>query len=63
MPVLDGCINAVFEPGAIGASSGTPPVIIRMTSLYPPDEVPVDGVTYSLDFSKSYDSGYLSGVI
>ena len=36
MPVLDSCINALFEPGHIGASSGTPPVIIYKTSLYPP---------------------------
>ncbi len=28
MPVLDGCINSIFEPGNIGSSSGTPPTVI-----------------------------------
>ena len=58
MPVLDSCINAVFEPGNIGASSGTPPVIIRMPSLYPDVGYPID-VLWLLDFSKVYDSAYL----
>lgn len=62
MPVLDSCINAVFEPGNIGASSGTPPVIIRMPSLYPEEGYPVDDVPYAEDFSKVYNSMYL-GVI
>lgn len=62
MPVLDACITATFEPGNIGSSVGTPPVIIRMSSLYPSDDYPVDSVPYELDFSKVYDSMYL-GVI
>lgn len=29
MPTLEGCINATFEPGNIGSSTGTPPTVIR----------------------------------
>lgn len=59
MPVLDFCITATFEPGNIGASSGTPPVIIHGGSLYTPEDYNPDTVDYSLDYSKFYDSGYL----
>lgn len=59
MPTLDDCINSIFEPGNIGSSSGTPPVIIRVGSLYSPDNYPVDSVQYSLDFSRFYNSAYL----
>ncbi len=31
MPILDGCINSVFEPGNIGSSSGTPPTVVIPT--------------------------------
>ena len=45
MPNLDECINAIYEPGVIVASSGEFPTII--TLLLP-----------SLDFSKSQNSFY-----
>ncbi len=35
MPILDGCINSVFEPGNIGSSSGTPPTVIYPTYTPP----------------------------
>ncbi len=28
MPLLDSCINSIFEPGNIGSSSGLPPTVI-----------------------------------
>jgi len=59
MPVLDGCINALFEPGNIGSSVGTPPVIVHKISLYPPIDYNPDGVSYSLDYKEQYNSGYL----
>ena len=62
MPTLDSCINSIYEPGNIGSSSGTTPTVIIPGSLYSPDSYPVDGVTYSLDFSKFYDSMYLGAV-
>ena len=63
MPILDDCINSIYEPGNIGADSGSPPVVIRPGSLYDPGNFPVDGVIYSLNFSRFYDSGYLGGVL
>ncbi len=62
MPVLDSCINATFVPGEIGSSIGTTPTTIRVGTLYPPDDYPVDGVTYSWDFSKHYNSMYIGTV-
>lgn len=59
MPNLDSCINSTFEPGNIGSSSGEPPTPVTPGSLYTPDDYPVDGVIYSLDFSKFYNSAYL----
>ncbi len=59
MPTLDSCINSVFEPGNIGSSIGTTPVVITMTSLYPSEDYNPATVDYSLDFSKFYDSMYL----
>ncbi len=61
MPDLDSCINAVFEPGNIGSSIGTTPVVITMGSLYPPGTTPPD-VEYSLDFSKFYNSAYIGAL-
>jgi len=61
MPLLDSCINAVYEPGNIGASVGTPPVIIHRGSIYGPDDYP-DDVEWSLNFTRVYNSAYL-GVI
>ena len=61
MPTLNYCINAIYEPGNIGASSGEPPVIIRPGTIYDPDDYP-DDVEWSLDFSRFYNSAYL-GVI
>lgn len=58
MATLDSCINSIFEPGNIGSSSGETPTTVRIGSLYTPDSYPVDTVTYSLDFSRFYDSMY-----
>jgi hypothetical protein len=58
MPILDNCINSQYEPGNIGSSIGTTPTIITVGTLYSPDSYPFDTVTYSLDFSKFYDSMY-----
>ncbi len=46
MSGLDSCINNIYEPGFIKASSGEPPT----------DPLLLD---YSLDFSISYNSLYL----
>jgi len=63
MPTLSNCINATFEPGNIGASSGEPPVIIRPGTIYSPEDYPVDDVEYSLNFSRFYNSMYVGGII
>ena len=60
-PLLDHCITSVFEPGNIGASSGTPPTIIRPGTIYTPNDYPIDDVEWSLNFSRFYDSAYLGG--
>lgn len=62
MPLLDSCINSVFEPGNIGSSIGTTPVVITPGSLYTPDSYDPTAMTYSLDFSKFYDSPYLGAL-
>lgn len=59
MPTLDHCINSIFEPGNIGSTSGTTPTVVTPGSLLPPDSYDPNAVTYSLDFSKFYDSAYL----
>jgi hypothetical protein len=59
MPTLDHCVNLIFEPGNIGSSIGTTPTTIRVTSLYTPATYDPTAVTYSLDFSKFYDSSYM----
>ncbi len=59
MPTLDSCVNSIFEPGNIGSSSGTTPTIIRPGTLYTPETYDPDGVEYSLNFSRFYNSGYL----
>jgi nucleoside-diphosphate-sugar epimerase len=59
MPLLDHCVNALYEPGNIGSSSGSPPIIIRPGTIYSPDDYPTDDVEYSLVFSRFYDSIYL----
>lgn len=59
MPLLDSCITSIFEPGNIGASPGTPPTVIVPGSSLDPGTYDPDAVTYSLDFSKFYNSGYL----
>ncbi len=56
MPTLDNCINSVYEPGNIGSSPGTPPVVISPGSLYTPEDYPYETVTYSLDLSKFYNA-------
>lgn len=62
MPNLANCINAVFEPGALGASSGEPPVQPTLGSLLDPENYDPNAQTYSLDFSKFYDSMYAGSV-
>jgi hypothetical protein len=61
MPLLDDCITALFEPGNIGASAGEVPTTIRPGTIYSPDDYPTDGVEYSWNFSRFYDSMYLAG--
>lgn len=62
MPTLDNCINSVFEPGNIGSSSGTTPVVITPGSLLDPDNYDPAVQTYSLDASKFYDFFYFGGM-
>jgi len=62
MPTLDNCINDIFEPGNIGSSIGTPPLVIRPGTIYLPDDYPVDTVEYSLIFSRFYNSFYLGAL-
>lgn len=62
MPLLDYCINAIFEPGNIGSSSGITPTVIIPGTLLDPDTYDPDAVTYSLDFSKFYNSAYMGAV-
>lgn len=62
MPILDNCIDAIYEPGNIGSSSGTTPTVIRPGSLYTPDNYPIDGVFYSFQFNKFYNGFYLGAV-
>ena len=59
MPVLDNCVTSNFEPGNIGASSGTEPIVIRPGTIYDPDDYPADEVEWSLNFSRFYNSAYL----
>lgn len=59
MPTLDHCIASIYEPGNIGSSIGEPPVVIRPGTLYTPDNYPPDGVDYSLNFSRFYNSAYM----
>lgn len=59
MPVLDSCINATFEPGNIGSNPGTTPTVITPGTLEDPVTYDPEAVTYSLDYSKFYDSMYL----
>ncbi|MET0720449.1 MAG: hypothetical protein ABWY64_06415 [Tardiphaga sp.] len=62
MPLLDSCVNAVFEPGNIGSSSGETPTTIRPGTIYTPDDYPIDTVDYSLNFSRFYNSGYFGAL-
>ena len=62
MPLLDNCITATYEPGNIGSSIGTPPIVVRPGTIYTPDDYPVDEVDYSLNFSRFYDSMYLGAL-
>lgn len=55
---LDSCINNLYEPGNIPASSGTGPVRIVMGPDIPDDYDP-DEVEYSLDFTRFYNSQYM----
>jgi hypothetical protein len=62
MPLLDSCVNSVYEPGNIGSSPGEPPTTVRVATLYTPDNYPVDTVEWSLIFSRFYDSAYLGAL-
>ncbi len=57
MPTLDSCVNAVFEPGNIGSSIGTTPVVIGFGSLLDPSTYDPTTVTYSHQFQLFYNSG------
>lgn len=57
-PLLDNCINSVYEPGNIGAASGLPPTIIRPGTIYTPDDYPIDTVEWSMNYSRFYDFAY-----
>jgi hypothetical protein len=59
MPLLDNCVGSVFEPGSIGASSGTTPTVVIPGTLLTPETYDPATVTYSLDFSKFYNSPYM----
>lgn len=59
MPNIDSCINGVFAPENIPASSGEEPTRVVLGTFEDPDTYNPDGVTYSLDFTKFYNSGYL----
>lgn len=59
MPTLDSCVNAIFEPGNIGSSSGETPTTIRPGTLYTPDDYPADTIEWSLNYSRFYNGGYL----
>jgi hypothetical protein len=54
---LDTCIAFVFSPGAIGASAGTGATPTLVSFIDPADYDPAT-LTYSLDFSKFYNSIY-----
>jgi hypothetical protein len=59
MPVLDSCIDGIFTPGNIGASSGAPPTQPVVGSVYDPNDPSyVSEVTPSLDFTRFYNSQY-----
>ena len=58
MPTLDSCINSMWEPGNIGASSGTTPTVVTPGSLLDPENYDPESVTYSLDNSKFYNFFY-----
>lgn len=62
MPTLDSCIANIYEPGNIGASSGLTPVSPSVPTFVDPDDYDPDAVTYSLDFSKFYNSFYAGAV-
>ncbi len=57
MATLDSCINSVFEPGNIGSSTGTTPVVITPGSLLDPDSYDPSVQTYSHQFQFFYNSG------
>lgn len=59
MPLLDDCITSLYESGNIGASSGTPPIIIRPGTLYSPDDYPAETVQWSMNYTRFYDSAYV----
>jgi len=56
MPQLDSCMAGVYVPGNIGASSGQTPVVSSVPSLIDPESYDPAALTYSLDFSKFYNS-------
>ncbi len=59
MPLLDSCVNSNFEPGAIGSSIGTTPTVISVGSIYTPSTYNPATVSYSLNFSRFYNSPYI----
>ena len=62
MPVVvDSCITNLFVPGNIGsdAGDGAKPFL---PTLVDPDDYDPDAMTYSLDYSKFYNSFYAGAV-
>jgi hypothetical protein len=62
MPTLDSCIANNYEPGNIGASSGQTPVVRSVPSLVDPEDFNPDTASYSLDFTKHWNS-FHAGVL
>lgn len=62
MPInLDSCITGIFVPGNIGADAGHA-VVPVLPSLEDPDAYDPEAMTYSLDFTKFYNSFYAGAV-
>lgn len=63
MPTPDLCIAGIYEPGNIGSSTGVPVSMPPAGTLLDPGSYDPETVTYSLDFSKFYNSFYVGSVV
>jgi len=59
MPVLDSCVTSLYEPGNIGASSGSTPIVIRPGTIYDPEDYPAETIEWSMVYSRFYNSAYV----